>query len=435
MAVPEFQSEVARLAGEGPRFGAHALLAVVASFLVVALLWAHWATLDEVTKGDGRVIPSSHLQVVQSLDGGVVQEILVEEGDIVEKDSVLLRIDDTRYASTYRENWLKYLELKVRVARLQAEAQGAPFTAPEDVIEEQPDLAASERAICESRKKEFASSEEILRQQVEQRQQELNELENRVGQLTRSHQLAARELNITKPLVDQGVMSQVELLRLQREVNDLKGQQDSAQLNIERAKSALAEAARKVEEYRQAYRGETLAELNERQGELSRAEQAVRGFQDRVTRTTVRSPVKGIVKRLRVTTIGGVIQPGEGIVEIVPLEDTLLVEARVRPQDIAFLHPGQKAMVKFTAYDFSIYGGLSATLEHISADTIADEQGESFYLIRVRTDQSSLESAGKPLPIIPGMTATVDILTGHKTVLDYLLKPILKARQEALRER
>ena len=428
-------SESEREALESPRFGAHALLLAVLAFVVVAVAWAHWATLDEVTSGDGKVIPSSHLQVVQSLDGGIVGEILIEEGQRVEQGQVLVRIDDTRFASTYEEGWLQYLELTARVARLRAEIDGVDFVPPAEVAERQPELVASERALFASRKREYASALAILGQQSEQRRQELKELENREGQLRRSHGLAKKELAITRPLAERGVISEVELLRLEREVNDLRGELESVLLNIQRARSALSESERKVEEYKEAYRSETLAELNTRQGELSRARALVRGSEDRVTRATVRSPVTGIVKTLRVKTLGGVVQPGEGIVEIVPEEEKLLVEAHIRPKDIAFLHPGQQAMVKFTAYDFSIYGGLEAELEQISADTIVDEQGESFYRIRVRTERSRFGTEQEPLPIIPGMTATVDILTGEKSVLDYLLKPILKARQEALRER
>ena len=427
--------ESERTALEGPRFGAHALLLAVLAFVTVALAWAHWATLDEVTVGEGKVIPSRHLQVVQSLDGGVVREILIDEGERVEQGQVLLRIDDTRFASTHEEGWLQYLELTARVARLRAEVEGGEFIAPEEVAKRQPELVASERALFASRKREHASALEILAQQVEQRRQELAEARNREGQLGRSHQLAKKELEITRPLAERGVISEVELLRLRREVNDLRGELAGTRLTIQRGRSALSEAQRKIEEYKEAYRGESLAELNSRQGELSRARALVRGSEDRVTRATVRSPVSGIIKTLRVKTLGGVVQPGEGIVEIVPEEESLLVEAHIRPKDIAFLHPGQRAMVKFTAYDFAIYGGLEAELDRISADTIVDEQGESFYRIRVRTTRSRFGTDAKPLPIIPGMTATVDILTGEKTVLDYLLKPILKARREALRER
>jgi adhesin transport system membrane fusion protein len=229
-------------------------------------------------------------------------------------------------------------------------------------------------------------------------------------------------------------MSEVDLLRLQREAATLKGELETTRLRIPRAESAVAEAEQKIEELTVSFRTQALAELNEIQAELSRLGESERALADRVTRTAVRSPVKGTIKRLNVATIGGVVQPGVDLVEIVPLEDTLLIEARIRPADIAFLHPGQAAMIKFTAYDFAIFGGLKAHLEHISADTMLDSHGEAFFLIRLRTERNYLGKKSEPLPIIPGMTVNIDILTGKKSVLDYLLKPLKRAQEKALRE-
>jgi adhesin transport system membrane fusion protein len=240
---------------------------------------------------------------------------------------------------------------------------------------------------------------------------------------------------ITRPLAARRVVSKIELLQLERQVNDLAGELDSTRLAVPRIESALEEAERRIEERGLSFRAEAQRELNAVQAEATALAEAITASADQVKRTEVRSPVRGTIKRLLVTTVGGVVQPGEDLVEIVPLEDTLLVEAQVRPADIAFLHPGQLAKVKVTAYDFSIYGGLDGVVEDISADTITDERGESFYRIRVRTDDNALEHNGETLPIIPGMTTQVDILTGEKTVMDYLLKPILKAKERALRER
>jgi len=241
---------------------------------------------------------------------------------------------------------------------------------------------------------------------------------------------------MSEPLVAEGAMSRVEILRLQRSANDIHGELTAARLSIPRLESSLNEAKSKLSELEIRFHTEALEELNLAKSELDITTESVMALEDRVTRTRVLSPVKGTIKQLKVTTIGGVIQPGMDLVEIVPLEDQLLIEAEIRPADIAFLHPGQKAMVKLTAYDFSIYGGLEAELEHISADTITNEEdGESYYLIRLRTDKNYLEKNGEKLNIIAGMTADVDILTGKKSVLDYILKPILKARSRALRER
>jgi adhesin transport system membrane fusion protein len=417
----------------------HLILAAVAVLLVVALVWAALARVDEVTQADGQIIPSSQVQVVQNLEGGIVQEILVKEGDVVDKDQILLRIDPTRFASSYQEGRLKYLALQAQVARLGAESQGQPLDLPPEVVKEAPPLAEDARRLFETRQQELASSVQILTEQRDQRQQEVFELQSRAGQLARSYELLREEHDRTAPLADEGVISHVELLRLQRQVNETRGDLEGVRLRLPAARSALEEARGKIEEARIKFRTEAQGQLNEAKAELAAMAENNTAALDRVTRTAVRSPMRGTVKRLKVTTVGGVVQPGMDLVEVVPLDDTLLVEARVKPQDIAFLHPGQTAMVKLTAYDSTIYGALEAKLEHISADSITqkDENGgeRSFFLIRVRTLDHGYVKDGQSLPIISGMTATVDVLTGRKSVLHYLLRPIVRAQERALRER
>jgi adhesin transport system membrane fusion protein len=418
-----------------PRGFAHLLLLVIVAFFVTALAWASWAELDEVTRGEGKVIPSSQVQVVQNLEGGIVAELLVREGAIVERGQVLVRIDDVRAASHLRESRTRHLALLGALGRLQAEVEETALAFAPEVLAEAPGIAQNERALYSARKEALQSELEVLRSQATQRRQELSELTTRLGQLERSYALAAEELEITEPLAASRVISKVQLLRLKRQVNDLAGELEAAHLAVPRIEAALEEADRRVEERYLGFRAEAQRELNAVQAEAAAMQEAMAAEADMVSRTEVRSPVRGTVKQLFVNTVGGVIQPGEDLIEIVPLEDNLLVEARVRPPDIAFLHPGQPAVVKVTAYDFAIYGGLNAVVEDISADTITDERGESFYRVRVRTDDGALHGADEPLPIIPGMTTQVDILTGEKTVLDYLLKPILRARDRALRER
>jgi adhesin transport system membrane fusion protein len=348
---------------------------------------------------------------------------------------VLLRIDDTGFASSYGEQRARYFSLVAAVARLEAEISETSPVFPVDVQNAAPDILASEVALYQNRQSELQSSIDILRRQVEQKEQEQRELQNRLEQQQRSYQLAVKELEITAPLEKEGAVSKVELLRLERQVNDLKGDMDAARLALPRVEAALQEANRRIEERVLKFRSDALAELADKKEQLARIGQSIVAAEDRVTRTLVRSPVRGTVKQVLVSTVGGVVKPGMDLVEIVPLEDNLLVEARVRPQDIAFIRPGQDVMVKISAYDFSIYGGLPARLEQISADTITSERGESYYLVRVRTERSSLGAESNPLPIIPGMVATVDIITGKKTVLAYMLKPVLKASENALRER
>ncbi len=417
-----------------PRGGRFLLWAVVL-FLAAAVYWAGVAELDEVTRGTGKVIPSSQVQVVQNLEGGILAEILVSEGDVVEEGQTLLRIDDTRFASSYREGRASYLNLKAKAARLRAEADGGLFEAPEEVQREQADVVQREMNLFRSRADELATTAGILSQQADQRRQELSELKVEEQSLSRSYRLLERELQLTAPLEKEGVVSEVEVIRLKRQLNDLKGELEATRLAIPRIRSTLEEAEQKVAEIQLEFRSAAREALNETLAELARVSETNQALEDRVKRTWVKSPVRGTVKRLMVNTVGGVIQPGMDILEIVPLDDSLLVEANIRPRDIAFLRPGQNVTVKLTAYDFAIYGGLDASLEHISADTITNEEGESFYLVRVRTDRNFLGTEDVPLPIIPGMQTEVDILTGKKTVLTYLFKPVLRGMNTALSER
>ncbi|MGH6902157.1 MAG: HlyD family type I secretion periplasmic adaptor subunit [Geminicoccaceae bacterium] len=418
-----------------PRGFAHLLLFVIVAFFATFFAWASWAKLDEVTRGEGKVIPSRHVQVVQNLEGGIVAEILVREGAIVEPGQIHVRIDDVRAASSLRESRTRHRALLGALGRLRAEVGETALAFPAEVLAEAPDVVRNERALYDARQQALVSELGVLRSQAAQREQELVELATRLDQLERSHALAGEELEITEPLATSRVVSKVQLLRLQREVNDLAGELETTRLAVPRVEAALREANRRIEERELSFRAETQRELNAVQAEAAALAEVIAAAADMLSRTEVRSPVRGTVKQLFVTTVGGVIQPGADLIEIVPLEDNLLVEARVRPADIAFLHPGQPAVVKVTAYDFAIYGGLDGVVEDISADTITDERGESFYRVRVRTHDNALPGVGGPLPIIPGMTTQVDILTGEKTVLDYLLKPILRAKERALRER
>ncbi len=418
---------------QSPR-GGQQLLWSIALFFVVMVIWAALAEVDEFTRGEGKVIPSSYVQVVQNLEGGILAELHVREGQVVKANQPLLRIDDTRFSSSQREAKVTLEQLKAKIARLDAEAEGELF-----VIEEFADIDShalqEELAVYSSRQLELKSRNQVLIEQIQQKKQELSELGAKRNQIGRSLELLESELTMTRPLADQGAISKVELLRLERQVNDLQGELEAAVLAMPRAESSLEEARQKLSNGELAFKAEAQKERSEIASELSRLMETRGALEDRVQRTLVRSPVAGTVKQLMVNTIGGVIQPGMDIVEIVPIEDKLLVEARVRPADIAFLHPGQKAKVKFTAYDFSIHGGLDGEVVHISPDTIVNEKDESFYLVRVETAASFLGSESQALPIIAGMTASVDVLTGKKTVLDYLLKPILKTKQLALKER
>lgn len=411
---------------------AKVLLKSIGIAFAIFVMWAAVSQVDEVTRGEGKVIPSRQLQVLQSLDGGIVSEILVREGEIVQPEQILLRIDQTRFVSSVRESRVQYVALVAKAARLRALMENVEFKVPDEVAKEDPKTVDEERRLYESRRIELTTTTSIARQQLMQRQQELVETRAKHEQAARAYELSARELSVTKPLISSGAVSEVELLRLERDVGRFRGERDMAAAQISRIQASISEANSKLEEVGLAFRNEAGKELGETMAKLNSLAEGSVGLSDKVSRSVLRSPVKGTVKRLLINTVGGVVQPGKDVVEVVPLEDNLLLEARVQPRDIAFLRPGQKAIVKFTAYDFSIYGGLEGKLEHIGADSVVDEKGNAFYTVRVRTNKSTL---GDNLPVIPGMVAEVDIVTGEKSVLTYLLKPVLRAKARAFSER
>lgn len=386
-----------------------AFLALFVSFLV----WAHFAILDEVKRGNGRVVPSRQTQVVQTLEGGIVGDILVQEGAIVEQGQSLMRIDDTKFASEFGEIRERRSAMAARVARLEAEARGrTEVTFPDQLDKVVPASVATETSVFNMRAQKVAQDVDVLNQQVKRLS----------GTLT----LLERELTLTRKLYEQKVVPEIEMLRLDRQATEMRGQ--------------LAEAQAKIANTVASFRSQADEDFAKSKGDLAVLDENIKSAQDRVRRTDLKAPVHGIVNKLNVTTIGAVVQPGANVMDIIPLDDTLLVEGRIRPQDIAFIRPNQDAVVKLSAYDSSVYGSLKGKVERISADTIVDEKAEkserqeTFYRVMVRTEKNHLGTAENVLPIIPGMVATVEVLTGQKSVLDYLLKPARTLREDALRE-
>jgi len=411
---------------------ARALLYGVALVVVCLVIWSALAEIDEVSRGQGRVIPSRQVQVIQSQDGGVVTELLVREGDVVNKNQLLVRLDQTRSQSTFRENRAEFQALSVKASRLRAVVEKSEFIPDDEFAKAVPRIVAQEMALYESSQAELALEMQIAQEQLLQRREELVEVTAREYQAARSLELTQKELRVTRPMTASGAVSEVELLRLEREVNQLSGERKQAAAQIKRIESSITEAQRKVEEVELEFVNEVRQELADTITRMNALREAGTGLSDRIKQTEVRSPVHGTVKQLYYNTIGGVVLPGKEIIEVVPLDDTLLLEVRIRPKDIAFLVPGQRAMVKFTAYDFVVHGGLDGVVEHIGADTVMDEEGNPFYEVNVRTHEAGL---AEDKPIIPGMTVEVDILTGKKSVLAYLMKPVLRAKQYALTER
>lgn len=407
----------------------------ILALVVLAFIWAGFARLDEVTRGEGKAIPSSRLQKIQNLEGGIVTELFVHEGQIVEAGTPLLHLDDTRFASNVGETEADKLGLQAKIDRLTAEAEDKDFVISDDIVKLAPQVARGEVDLFNSRHRQFQNEIEGLQEQLVQKQQELRDLKSKQDQYKHSLGLLQQEIKMSEPLLASGAISKVEILRLRRTEVETKGMLDSITLSLPKSASEAKEIENKIGESRNRFQSDALSQLNEARTNLSKAEATGKALEDRVNRTMVVSPVRGIVQQVMVNTIGGVIQPGSDLVEIVPLDDKLLIEVKIQPRDIAFLHPGQHAVVKFTAYDYTTYGGLNGELVQISPDTVTDKQGHSYYVARLRTDKNYLGSKEHPMLIIPGMVATVDILTGKKSILSYLLKPIIRAKAEALRER
>ena len=414
----------------------HFLLVVITSFFVMFVIWANFATLDEVARGSGKIIPSSEVQALQSLDPGIVEEFLVKEGDAVDQGQVLMRLRDIEASSDLGANRARYLGLLASITRLQAEAEGRESVEfPDEVKKGAANSVTEEINAFRANMLQLEGQKNVLQKQLTQREQELDELNSRIGDLKGVIHLQRQERNMIKPLVDKGSASKMELLQLDRGLQERKTEINGLKSSLPRTKSAIEEAKARLDEVQQTARANAQKELAEKSGQLNEIRERLSGLQERKGRKEIKSPVSGTIQELTVNTIGGVVRAGEDLIKIVPKDDQLIVEARVQPSDRAFIYPGQPAIVKITAYDFSIYGGLKGELLDISADTIEDEKGNFFYRVRLRTYETELKRKGEVLPIIPGMVASADILTGKKTVMQYLMKPFIKTLGNAMNER
>lgn len=399
------------------------------------ILWASFSQIDEITRGDGKVIPYGQNQIIQNLEGGIIEAILIEEGQTVKAGDVILKINNAKSTSTSQTNVMKYNELIAKQLRLKAQAMKEPFKkipTDNEELKKQMDLAYK---LYVSNKTEIQAKDNSIVQQIEQRKQELKEAEARIRSLQKSLEFVSQEISMTEPMVKEGIKSRVDFLKLKREANGIENDIESAQLSLPRLSSAIEEFRNKRIESKHLFINDAKKELNEVSAEISRLQTQQVAFSDQVNRTMVKSPVDGIVQKLFVHTVGGVIKPGADLVEIVPTDKRLYLEIKIKPSDIAFIHPGAKAQVKISAYDFAIHGGLVGKVVNISPDTITDKKENTFYLIHVETEKNYLGSDKNPLKIIPGMTASADIVTGKKTIMQYILKPILKSKQYVFSER
>ncbi len=413
------------------RYAIYFWLIAVAGFLI----WASLAQVDEITRGQGKVVPSGNNKVIQNLEGGIVKEIMVNVGDSVEKGTPLLKIENEKARSQMKATEIKLHELAAKKERLAAEAEGRSFDVNLSGTGKDYGFYHNELSLYHSRQKELRSRIEALQEQRSQKEHTEMETRQRIADLNRTAVLMAKEVSIMRPMVKQGVKSRVEFMHLQREQSKILEELHSAQNSLPGIASSIREISHKIDETRAEFRNKAKEELNQVEGELLRARQSYLALKDEVTRTIVRSPIKGIVQKLYIHTVGGVIKPGEDLVEIVPTDDKLWLEVKVKPSDIAFIYPGEKAVVKVSAYDFAIYGSLEGEVVHISADTTKDDKDRPWYIVHIKTKKNYLGTKEKPLKIIPGMTVNVDIMTGKKTVLDYILKPILRAKEYTFTER
>ncbi|MBL0708826.1 MAG: HlyD family type I secretion periplasmic adaptor subunit [Sulfurimonas sp.] len=403
--------------------------------ILIFIIWASLAEIDEITRGDGEVIPYGQNQVIQNLEGGIVEEILVKEGQIVKRGELILKINNAKSTSSSKTNEIKFQELRAKRLRLFAEANQVKFKDIKTNNLEYKKQIRLAKDLYISDNLEFKAKDKALVEQIKQRKQEYREAKARATSLSKSLRYVTEEISMTAPMVREGIKSKVDFLKLKREANDIQNDIHAAKLSLPRLASAISEHRHKRIESQQLFINNAKKELNEVTSEISRLKTQQVAFSDQVDRTMVRSPVDGIVQKLFIYTVGGVVKPGADLVEIVPTNKKLYLEIKIKPRDIAFLHPGAAAKVKVSAYDFAIHGGLEGSVLNISPDTITDKKENTFYIIHVVTKKNHLGTDEHPLNIIPGMIVSVDIVTGKKTVMQYILKPILKSKQYIFSER
>ena len=414
------------------------MMLTLIAFGIISLLWAKFAFINIVAHGEGKIIPSSAIQKVSNLEGGIIQEILVKEGQIVQKSQLLMKIDPTLVQARLKEGQENYYRYRAEVARLKALTTNRPFEVPADVKEKAPAVAREAQEHYEARQQRLSNEIEISQKELDQKIQEQNELKVRVEGLRKAANLSQQEINIQRPLVEKGLASRMEFLKGQQDLNEVQNRLESTLINQQKAAMAVTQAQQKLAQIAVVFRNEDYMELREAENHLNQAEGILTSQGDITSRTGIQAPVKGIVKEIHLTTLGGVIKPGENILDILPLDDNLIVEVNIKPSDIAFIHPGDPALIKISAYDSSIYGGLQAELIDISPDTVVDEKDphrSSYYKVKLRTKSLQFTKSHQEKPLIPGMTVVADITTGSQTVLDYLLKPIRKGLADSLTER
>lgn len=432
--TPEKVKDVKKLASKSSRI----VLKLVGGFIILFILWASFFSMDEVTRGQAHVIASKETQIIDSLEGGIIKEIKVNEGDVVEAGQILATIDKTIAGAEFKGSQEQYFNLIATVARLKAQIEGKDFVPPQEVLDNAPEIAAQEVADYEEIQKQIQNQIEIANDQLIQKRQELEEAKSQIENGKINLELLKDELALVDPLVKQNLISKRDVLRLKRDIQDTKGKIETAEINIPRLEAAIQEAQNKKEQIEFVFKVDDANKLQDIEVRLAEAQSKMTTAHDKLSRTELRSPLKGIIKDIKVKTVGGAVQPGEDLIEIVPHEDTLLIEARISPSDVGFVHPGLNGVFKVSSYDYSIYGGLEAQVVDVSADTLEDKTTnppQTYYRVFLRTNTNHLTHEGKDLPIMPGMNGEIDIVTGEHTIMKYLLKPIIKGLNRTFGER
>lgn len=418
-----------------PKQSAVLFLKVIGGLFLVLFLLAYFIPMEEITKGMGKVVPSSRVQVITNMEGGIIKELLINEGEVVEKDQILVRLDPTISEAKYkqdRDNYYRYLAASERLHACIDGKENVTFS--EDLAKNAPEILAVETTQFKARKDRLKNEVQVAQADADLKEQNLAETREKLKHLQNQLVLVKEQVDILKPLIEKNLSSKIDFLKLQREQVEMEGQINQTTVAIKRCEYELQESKEKVKQIPIRFQNEELGELREVETKVADHFSAMISEGDRLKRTEIRAPRRGIIKEIKSRTIGGVIRPGDDLIELVPLEDTLLIEVQVQPSDVAFLAPGLPGLIKITAYDYSIYGGLNATVEQISADTIQEKE-HTYYRVFLRTDKNVIDYKGKIMPIIPGMQAEARILTGHRTLWTYLMKPIMKTHNNALTER
>ncbi len=405
------------------------ILYIILALMISFFIWAYFANIDQLVRGESKVVPSGQNQIIQNFEGGIISDILVEEGDLVKKGDILLKLENKQYSSTYEKNILEIDEFKVQRNRFYAEANDTKF-----VFDKKNDIYEKEYTLYKSDLSQIESKLRVFDEQISQKEKEKNEIKSKIRFLSENFNLIRQEQKVMEPLVKKGIVSKVEYLKLLREANSIKDDLESTKLSLKRIQSAVSEYENRHKEAKIEFQNNALRQYNEVVGKIKQFSKQNQGLADQVNRTEVISPVTGYIKKMHINTIGGSVQPGMDLIEIVPKNKKLLIEAKIKPEDIAFIYNEQDVTLKFTAYDFTIYGSLNGKIEKISPDSVTDKENNTYYLAYIRAEKDYLGTKEKPLMIMAGMRGSADILTGKKSVLTYLLKPIIKTKQYALTE-